>query len=64
MKKNIKYIVAAVAGLWLTGCTDDLDRLPVSSLSPETYFNTEEEIDYALEVMNEVVPKLRRYTRK
>ena len=25
---------------------------------------TEEEIDYALEVMNEVVPKLRRYTRK
>ena len=25
---------------------------------------TEEEVDYALEVMNEVVPKLRRYTRK
>lgn len=25
---------------------------------------TEEEIDYALEVLNEVVPKLRRYTRK
>lgn len=25
---------------------------------------TEEEIDYALKVMNEVVPKLRRYTRK
>ena len=33
MKKNIKYIVAAVAGLWLTGCTDDLDRFPLSSLS-------------------------------
>ena len=45
MKKNIKYIVAAVAGLWLTGCTDDLDRFPLSSLSPETYFNTEEELE-------------------
>ena len=44
MKKNIKYIFAAVAGLWLTGCTDELDRFPLSSLSPETYFNNEEEL--------------------
>ena len=35
MKKNIKYIFAAVAGFWLTGCTDELDRYPLSSLSPE-----------------------------
>ena len=45
MKKNIKYIFAAVAGLWLTGCTDELDRYPLSSLSPETYFNNEEELE-------------------
>ena len=45
MKKNIKYIFAAVAGLWLTGCTDELDRFPLSSLSPETYFNNEEELE-------------------
>ena len=45
MKKNIKYIFAAVAGLWLPGCTDELDRYPLSSLSPETYFSNEEELE-------------------
>ena len=38
-----------------------LDSTILFSFSVHT---TEEEIDYALEVMNEVVPKLRRYTRK
>lgn len=43
MKKILIYILAAGA-LALTSCADDLDRFPLSSLSPETYFNNEEEL--------------------
>lgn len=44
MKKNLIYILAAAGALTLGSCADDLDRFPLSSLSPETYFNNEEEL--------------------
>lgn len=44
MKKNIIYILTAVGALSLGSCVDNLDRYPLSSLSPETYFNSEEEL--------------------
>lgn len=44
MKKNLIYILAAAGTLALGSCVDDLDRFPLSSLSPETYFNNEEEL--------------------
>lgn len=44
MKKNLIYILAAAGALSLGSCADDLDRFPLSSLSPETYFNNEEEL--------------------
>ena len=43
---------------------DEPDKIEYSLANVLMDVVNEEEIDYALEVMNEVVPKLRRYTRK
>ncbi|MEG2573639.1 MAG: RagB/SusD family nutrient uptake outer membrane protein, partial [Bacteroides sp.] len=46
MKIN-KYIYAAALLLVTTSCADMLDRFPLSSLSPETYYNNEQELKSA-----------------
>lgn len=43
MKKS-KYIVAALWILAATSCADMLDRFPLNSLAPETYYNNEQEL--------------------
>jgi hypothetical protein len=41
---KLHHILALSVGLLTASCADDLDRFPLSSLSPETYFNSEEEL--------------------
>jgi hypothetical protein len=47
MKNLLIYITIFIAIL-STGCSDYLDRYPSDSLSPETFWNTEDDADYAL----------------
>ena len=43
--KRVKYIYVAMLLLGTTSCADMLDRFPLDSLAPETYYNNEGEWD-------------------
>lgn len=47
MKKFITYIVAGIA-LMMTSCSDFLDRYPSDSLSPSTFWQTEDDAYLAM----------------
>lgn len=43
--KNFKYFITIVLAFFIFGCEDDfLERYPLDQLSPETYFQTENEL--------------------
>ena len=45
--KRVKYIYVAMLLLGTTSCADMLDRFPLDSLAPETYYNNEMELKSA-----------------
>lgn len=60
MKLNFKnifvYPLAAAVGLLMPACNDFLNREPISSITPEQYFNTAEELGaYAINYYNNVL---------
>ncbi|MBC8616995.1 RagB/SusD family nutrient uptake outer membrane protein [Parabacteroides faecis] len=61
MKLNFKsiyiYSIVAAAGLSMPSCNDFLDREPISSITPQQYFNSAEELGaYAINYYNSIIP--------
>lgn len=55
--KKIRYILITAVTLFIFGCEDDyLERYPLDRLSPETYFQTENELKTYTNSFYEIVP--------
>ena len=54
--KKYKYIYAALLLIGTTSCADMLDRFPLDSLSPETYYNNEQELQSATNLFYGLFP--------
>ena len=49
--KKIIYFFAFITFFCSTGCSDFLDRIPKTSLSPETFWNTESDLRISLNIL-------------
>src|SRR5687768_319401 len=53
--KTIKILTAALLLLATVSCDDFLETAPIDSLSPVNYYNTEKDLNYALNGVYEVL---------